>query len=143
MWVGFRITIHLSSILTILNIAPVRSNFGGTPSVTPYIIAANSIDYFAELTDRKVRGHNLVMLTLVHGQLSEYVGSPMSGDKCSGTIILFFAGLQDHVLTDLNKAKVSVDARKFGIRVSPHIYNTQEDVAQFISIEKRALKDFG
>lgn len=117
--------------------------WGGTPSVAPYIIAANSIAYFAELTAHKVRVHNLAMLTLIHEQLSEYVASPMSGDKCSGTAILFFNKQQDHVLTELNKAKVSVDARKFGIRVSPHVYNTQEDVAQFVSIVKRALKGFG
>ncbi|MBH0013495.1 aminotransferase class V-fold PLP-dependent enzyme [Pseudoalteromonas sp. NZS100_1] len=117
--------------------------WGGTPSVAPYIIAANSIAYFAELTAHKVRDHNLAMLTLIHEQLGKYVASPMSSDKCSGTVILFFNKQQDHVLTELNKAKVSVDARKFGIRVSPHIYNTQEDVAQFISIVKRALKGFG
>ncbi|WP_076925886.1 aminotransferase class V-fold PLP-dependent enzyme [Pseudoalteromonas sp. EB27] len=117
--------------------------WGGTPSVAPYIIAANSIAYFAELTAHKVRDHNLAMLTLIHEQLGKYVASPMSDDKCSGTVILFFNKQQDHVLTALNKAKVSVDARKFGIRVSPHIYNTQEDVDQFISIVKRALKGFG
>ncbi|WP_166421129.1 aminotransferase class V-fold PLP-dependent enzyme [Pseudoalteromonas sp. Z1A8] len=117
--------------------------WGGTPSVAPYIIAANSIAYFAELTAHKVREHNLAMLTLIHEQLSEYVVSPMSSDKCSGTVILFFAGQQEYVLTELDKAKVSVDARKFGIRVSPHIYNNREDVEQFISIVKQALKDFG
>ncbi|MEM5515211.1 aminotransferase class V-fold PLP-dependent enzyme [Pseudoalteromonas sp. AS84] len=117
--------------------------WGGTPSVAPYIIAANSIAYFAELTAHKVRDHNLAMLTLIHEQLGKYVVSPMSDDKCSGTVILFFNKQQDHVLTALNKAKISVDARKFGIRVSPHIYNTQEDVEQFISIVKRALKGFG
>ena len=117
--------------------------WGGTPSVAPYTIAANSIAYFAELTAHKVRDHNLAMLTLIHEQLGKYVASPMSSDKCSGTVILFFNKEQDHVLTELNKAKVSVDARKFGIRVSPHIYNTQEDVEQFISIVKRALKGFG
>ena len=58
-------------------------------------------------------------------------------------MILFFNNQQDYVLTELNKAKVSVDARKFGIRVSPHIYNTREDVEQFVSIVKQALKDFG
>ena len=77
------------------------------------------------------------MLTLIHEQLSEYVASPMIGDKCSGTAILFFNKQQDHVLTELNKAKVSVDARKFGIRVSPHIYNTQEDVEKLISVLKK------
>ena len=117
--------------------------WGGTPSVAPCIIAANSIAYFAELTAHKVRDHNLAMLTLIHEQLGKYVTSPMSSDKCSGTVILFFNKQQDHVLTALNKAKVNVDARKFGIRVSPHIYNTQEDVEQFISIVKRALKGFG
>ena len=43
--------------------------WGGTPSVVPYIIAANSINYFAELTAHKVRDHNLAMLTLIHEQL--------------------------------------------------------------------------
>ncbi|MCQ8891495.1 aminotransferase class V-fold PLP-dependent enzyme [Pseudoalteromonas carrageenovora] len=117
--------------------------WGGTPSVVPYIIAANSIMYFAKLGADKVRDHNFAMLTLIHQQLKEYVVSPTHRQHCSGTVILNFAKHQNAVLKALDEAKISVDERKQGIRVSPHIYNTRDDITQFILVIHKVLKDFG
>ncbi|MBH0058055.1 aminotransferase class V-fold PLP-dependent enzyme [Pseudoalteromonas sp. SWXJZ94C] len=114
--------------------------WGGTPSVAPYIIAANSIAYFAALGINKVRAHNFEMITLIHQHLSEFVVSPTLNDECSGTVILNFNRQQNAVLQALNKAEVSVDARKDGIRVSPHVYNTTDEIHMFILTIKQALK---
>jgi selenocysteine lyase/cysteine desulfurase len=117
--------------------------WGGTPSVAPYIIAANSINYFAELGVDKVRMHNLAMLTLIHQELAKFVVSPILNNQCSGTAVLDFSNQQDTVLKALNYAGVGVDARKYGIRVSPHVYNTPDEMHEFILIVKQALTDSG
>lgn len=114
--------------------------WGGTPSVAPYIIAANSIRYFATLSPDIVRTHNLAMLSLIHQNLTNYIVSPLDSNQCSATVILHFANKQKQVLAALNKSKISVDERKYGLRVSPHIYNTNEDIAVFIKVVKHALK---
>ena len=116
--------------------------WGGTPSVAPYVIAAHSISYFAELTANKVRRHNLAMISDIHQHLSEFVVSPLHSSQCSGTVILFFDKKQLQVLTALSKANISVDERKYGVRVSPHIYTTKEDINALIKIIKQALKEF-
>lgn len=66
--------------------------WGGSPSVASYIIAANSIAYFAALGINKVRAHNFEMITLIHQHLSEFVVSPTLSNECSETIILNFNG---------------------------------------------------
>ncbi|WP_372762929.1 aminotransferase class V-fold PLP-dependent enzyme [Pseudoalteromonas sp.] len=114
--------------------------WGGTPSVAPYIIAAHSIGYFAQLGVEKVREHNLAMLAVIHQQLAEFVVSPSASEQCSGTVILDFKQQQAQVLTALSDANISVDARALGIRVSPHIYNSEADIHEFISVVKQALK---
>ncbi len=114
--------------------------WGGTPSVAPYIIAANSINYFAKLGVEKIRAHNFAMVTLIHEQLGEFVFSPISIEKCSGTVILDFKGDQDIVFQALVNKGISVDVRKYGIRVSPHIYNTIDDMLLFILTVKQAIK---
>ena len=114
--------------------------WGGTPSVVPYIIAANSIAYFAALGIDKVRSHNLAMLALIQQQLGKYVVSPTLQHQCSGTAILNFNMQQQHVLNELNSAGISVDARKLGIRVSPHIYNSADAIHKFIAVIKKAIK---
>ena len=116
--------------------------WGGTPSIAPYVIAVNSINYFADLTVRKVREHNLAMISNIHQHLSEFVVSPIQSNQCSGTVILFFKNKQQQILAALGKANMSVDERKHGIRVSPHIYTTEEDVNALINTIKQALKEF-
>jgi kynureninase len=114
--------------------------WGGTPSVAPYIIAANSIGYFAQLGVDKVRAHNMALLMLIHQQLEEFVVSPMATERYSGTVILDFKQHQQAVLEALSHANISVDTRKFGIRVSPHVYNSEAEIQKFILVIKQVLR---
>ena len=82
------------------------------------------------------------MISDIHQHLSEFVVSPLHSSQCSGTVILFFDKKQPQVLTALSKANISVDERKCGVRVSPHIYTTKEDINALIKIIKQALKEF-
>ena len=114
--------------------------WGGTPSILPYVIAGNSIAYIAQFGVDKVRAHNLALLTLLQQQMTAFLVSPNDKDQCSGPAILDFAEHQQTVLAALEAANISVDVRKLGIRISPHIYNTASEIQAFIATVKKAVK---
>jgi selenocysteine lyase/cysteine desulfurase len=113
--------------------------WGGTPSVAAYIFAAHSIHYFADLGVARVRAHNLTLLARLQAQLAPWYIAPTDANCCSGTAILNVGEAQDSVLSALKEANIAVDARKPGIRVSPHIYNTGQDIDAFIEVFTRAV----
>ncbi|MCL1042608.1 aminotransferase class V-fold PLP-dependent enzyme [Shewanella marisflavi] len=102
--------------------------WGGTPSVAPYAMAAHSISYFADLGSAKVRQHNLMQLERIWDLLGEAVRSPRVASRCSGTAILHFGERQSQVLEALTQANISLDVRQQGMRISPHIYNGEQDM---------------
>lgn len=113
--------------------------WGGTPSIAPYVIAGHSIDYFARLGVDKVRAHNSALLDKLSDEFTPFLISPSEPHKRSGTAILNFAKQQEAVLKALKAADISVDARAYGVRVSPHIYNDLADIKHFITVVNSAL----
>lgn len=108
--------------------------WGGTPSIAPYAIAAHSVDYFAKLGSPLLRSHNQRLLDEIIAELGWAVMSPMEQAKHSGTAILHVGERQAQVVEALREAEVWVDERELGIRVSPHIYNDEADIARLIEI---------
>ncbi|MCE9680098.1 aminotransferase class V-fold PLP-dependent enzyme [Shewanella sp. AS1] len=108
--------------------------WGGTPSVAPYAIAGHSIDFFAKLGVEVVRQHNQQQIDKVAAVLGEQFVSPRAHERRSGTMILQFGERQGAVMQALEQAKISVDQRQSGIRVSPHIYNDDSDIASLIEV---------
>ena len=51
-------------------------------------------------------------------------------------MILDFAGKQADVSQALSAASISVDMRKNGIRISPHIYNSESDMDKLLEVLK-------
>lgn len=113
--------------------------WGGTPSIAPFVMAAHSIQYANQIPRGLVREHNLKLLALLAASFKEQLISPTTADKCSGTAILQFGDAQDVVLDALKKAHIGVDVRHLGIRVSPHIYNDESDIAQLIEVISKVL----
>ncbi|MDP4983930.1 aminotransferase class V-fold PLP-dependent enzyme [Pseudoalteromonas tunicata] len=113
--------------------------WGGTPSILPYAIAANSIGYFAKLSAKKIQSHNQALLLPLINAFTQYCVSPTELLLASGTCILNFANKQENILTALRKNNISVDVRKYGIRISPHIYNDETQIDQLIGIIKQNL----
>ncbi|WP_339725884.1 aminotransferase class V-fold PLP-dependent enzyme [uncultured Paraglaciecola sp.] len=108
--------------------------WGGTPSVAPFILAAHSINYANQLPQGLARQHNLKLLAMLHKAFGTQMVSPKEGNKCSGTAILQFADAQDAVLKALKTADIAVDVRSLGIRISPHIYNDEDDMQALIEV---------
>ena len=110
--------------------------WGGTPSIAPFALSAHSINYFAEIGSNTVRAHNQAMIDKVIAEFGEQLVSPLEHNKRSGTVILDFKDKHQSVLTALEHNNISVDARHLGMRVSPHIYNDNEDLDTFIAVVK-------
>ncbi len=109
--------------------------WGGTPSVAPYIFASHSINYFADFTVAKVNEHNRKLQSLLVEAFPAELVSPVEESKRSGTVILNFSDNQ-LALEKLKNNEIAVDLRSSGLRVSPHIYNDEDDIRQFIEVLK-------
>ena len=107
--------------------------WGGTPSIAPYAFAAHSIEYFAELGSASVNQHNRKLQNQLISALTSFVVSPKEEIKRSGTVILNFDDNQ-YILEKLTRSNIAVDVRSSGIRVSPHIYNDENDIKDLIAI---------
>ena len=111
--------------------------WGGTPSITPFALASHAIRYFATIGSDKIRAHNQKLIDLLINEFETEVKSPTNQETRSGTVVLDFKDNQTNIMTALNNANISVDARHLGIRVSPHIYNDVDDIQQFINVIKQ------
>lgn len=83
-----------------------------------------------------MREHNLRLMDTVVQILECELVSPREVDKRSGTLILQFGERQAPIMAALAEANISVDARSLGIRVSPHIYNDEADIAKLLEVIK-------
>ena len=109
--------------------------WGGTPSVVPYIIAANSIKLLASIGIENIRQHNLLLTQRIIDVLDAgNLVSPAEQEFRSGTLVIDFAERQQQVIEYLQQAQVRFDSRVTGLRLSPHIYNTKEEVDQLIKL---------
>jgi kynureninase len=58
--------------------------------------------------------------------------SPRPAAQRSGTVILQFSGRQASVLSALHEQQIHVDSRAKGIRLSPHLCNSAEQINALI-----------
>lgn len=107
--------------------------WGGTPSVMPYVVASHSINYFAKLGVDKVREHNIALSQQLLDKIdTKFIASPLETDRRSGTMVLNFGNKQQDVVNQLKSKGILFDMRHLGMRLSPHIYNTNEDIEKVI-----------
>jgi kynureninase len=122
--------------ITSFEYAPNAARFwGGTPSVLPYAVAARSIELINDIGVARVRGHNIELLDVLRrGAEAKGINvlSPVGGQQ-SGTLVLDFGDNWENKLR-LNAAGVHCDSRKFGMRLSPHIYNTREEMEAVVEL---------
>lgn len=103
--------------------------WGGTPSVAPYVMAANSIEVLCDIGIARIWQHNQALIDSVLDALSpECIVTARETAKRGGTLIVNFGESQPAVEEKLQLAQVRFDARSTGLRLSPHIYNTREQM---------------
>ncbi len=121
--------------------APAALRFwGGTPSVMPYVVAANSIRQLHAYGISRIRQHNLRLSRLLMDAAgAANLVSPLQDDARGGTVVVAFPeAAQQKLMADLNAADVRFDGRASGIRLSAHIYNTQEEIETVCGILRAA-----
>jgi kynureninase len=110
--------------------------WGGTPSVTPYATATNSIRLIHQIGVETVRAHNLGLTQqIIEAVDASCVITPSQPEHRGGTIVLRYPDNRQHtVCSDLQQAGVAFDVRPTGIRVSPHIYNDVEEIEAVVDL---------
>ncbi len=106
--------------------------WGGTPSVVPFAIAANSINTIADIGVEQIAEHNQRLTRKVIEAVDpSCLQTPEADAHRGGTLVLKLAQ-QEAVENRLTDVGVRFDARALGIRLSPHIYNTEAEIVQVI-----------
>ncbi|GAA5194567.1 aminotransferase class V-fold PLP-dependent enzyme [Ferrimonas gelatinilytica] len=108
--------------------------WGGTPSVAPYAIAAHSVARLVEHGIDVIRAHNLALQRQVIDALGERVVSPRTEAQRNGSLILHVGARQTQLAPALAAAGIAIDERASGVRVSPHLYNSAEQMAQLVEV---------
>ena len=108
--------------------------WGGTPSVYPYAVAANSLAQINAAGVAKIRQNNIVLSDrIIQAVPDSALISPRSEADRSGTLILNFGENQQQIISRLNESQVHFDTRSKGIRLSPHSCNTVGQIEKLIS----------
>ncbi|MEM1142670.1 MAG: aminotransferase class V-fold PLP-dependent enzyme [Pseudomonadota bacterium] len=110
--------------------------WGGTPSVSPAIIAAHSIASLREVGMASIREQNQVLTELLIAGLPERaVVSPRTWAHRGGSVVVQLGEKQAGFIKRLREADVKFDVRREGIRLSPHFYNTKADIERVLGCQ--------
>ena len=112
--------------------APYALRFwGGSPTVLPFLIAAHSIATIDSIGVDAIRGHNVALTDHLVSELGNRVISPHEPERRSGTAII---RADAEIVDDLASQGIGVDHRADGIRVSPHVHTTRDDLDALIAV---------
>ena len=108
--------------------------WGGTPAVLPYTVAANSIETMNEIGIERIRAHSLELTQAIVDNIPRtFLFSPARPANRGGTVVLDFGERQTAAAEALAGAGVHFDLRRTGMRLSPHIYTSREDIETVVS----------
>lgn len=113
-----------------------RRFWGGTPSPIPAAIARHSIFALNEIGLAAIAEHNETLTQrLIDGIDDRMLVSPRQPEHRSGTVVVEPDQSRRTVLLgDLAAARIHVDERSTGIRISPHVHNTTADIDTTLSV---------
>jgi selenocysteine lyase/cysteine desulfurase len=109
--------------------ADARRFWGGTPSVAPYAIAAESIRLIADIGINAIRSHNRRLMAVFRAALPPPWWSKIELDRIGGTICLGLGDSLADIRRSLQAGLVRLDYRGQVVRISFHIYNTEQEAA--------------
>ena len=104
-----------------------RRFWGGTPSVAPYAVARAAIKTLRTIGLDRVRGHNLTLKNIAVAGLEGAGLTARAADVSGGTLCLKMGPKVDQFAGLLEKEGCHFDRRGSTIRISFHIFNTEDD----------------
>jgi kynureninase len=108
--------------------------WGGTPAVLPYSVAANSLETLLDIGVERIRAHSLELTqAIIDSVPRKHLFTPARPASRGGTVVLDFGEGQSAAADALAAAGVRFDVRRTGMRLSPHIYTTREEIDTVIS----------
>lgn len=105
--------------------------WGGTPTVSPFIVARHAIDVIGAIGVDAARDHNTELVDRLIDGLGDRVVSPHEIDRRSGTCVV--AGTETEAAM-LGAVGVAIDHRANGIRLSPHLHTDVADIDRVVAL---------
>jgi len=106
--------------------------WGGTPSVAPFATASAGLQLLGDIGAEAVFAHNQRLLSRLISAFSQraFLSHSREGERGSAAIVSVRD--VDQASHALSEAGILHDRRAGGLRVSAHLYNTEEDVDALI-----------
>ena len=105
--------------------------WGGTPSVLPFAQAAYSIGRILEIGVEAIHAHNQALIQRLHDAVPDRIRSARGR---RGNAVLVAVDDPTATLAKLREARLFVDSREGCIRLSPHIYNSAEEIDRLVAL---------
>jgi len=106
----------------------------GTPSFIDFHIANHSIGFILDIGIDKIHHRNRVLIKYLLDCLEELPRVEICTPEDSrSSIVLIRTGRDREIVDRMREKNIIVSYRAGGIRISPHFYNTEEDIDVFIS----------
>lgn len=123
-----------------------RRFWGGTPSILPYVVARSGIEQIRAISPQttQAHNHNLTNILIEAAQENDWpLLTPADPALRGGTVCIGFPNAPE-IVAALNTANIKVDARpSYGVRFSPHIYTTEEQIEETAETLKTIVGQFG
>ena len=115
-----------------INMSTTASRFElGSPHFSNILSLKAAIEYISKIgitqIERRILSLTSYLVEKLH-ELNLEIISPLKEEKWRSGIIVFKMHNVDEIVRKLEKRRIIVSARGGGIRVSPHLYNNEEDI---------------
>lgn len=108
--------------------------FGGTPSVFPFVAATVGIETLERFGIDAISAHNRKLSKIIREAVPpELLLSDEDPNKRGGTTVIALSP-EDPRVQALRAQGFAFDARKFGIRLSPHIYTQRSEIERLADL---------